>query len=119
MVPEEDPSWSALYSECPVNLKTTVPLTITPEATAHVAELGMQREFEQMLERALQTVPGLQSIKVVLTYNPETGDDPRVVIWSYMEDRGLEYDPTEDEWGRWKVTTFPPEVCEHFVMLTV
>ncbi len=102
-----------------MNLKTTVPLTITPEATAHVAELGMQREFEQMLERTLQTVPGLQSIEVTLEYNPETGDDPRVVIWSYMEDRRLEYDPTEDQWGRWKITTFPPEVCEHFVMLAV
>ncbi len=102
-----------------MNLKTTVPLTVTPEATAHVAELGMQREFEHMLQHALQTVPGLRSIEVTLEYNPETGDDPRVVIWSYMEDNGRVDDPTEDEYGRWKVTTFPPEVCEHFVMLTV
>src|SRR5437667_12867683 len=102
-----------------MNIRSNVPLTITPEATAHVAELGMQREFEQMLEHTLQTVPGLRSIEVTLEYNPETGDDPRVVIWSYMEDRGPEYDPTGEEWGAWKVTTFPPEVCEHFVMLTV
>lgn len=102
-----------------MNLKTTIPLTITSEAAAHVAELGMQGAFEQMLEHARQTVPGLRAIEVTLEFNPETHDKPTVVIWSYMEDRGLEDDPTAMSWGRWKVTTFPPEVCEHFVMLTV
>ena len=31
----------------------------------------------------------------------------------------LEYDPTDLDWGGWLVDTFPPEVCEHFVMMTV
>ena len=83
-----------------MNLKTTIPLTVTPEATAHITELGMQREFEQMLQHALLTVPDLESITVTLEYNPETGDDPRVVIWSYMDDHGRLDDPTEDEYGR-------------------
>jgi hypothetical protein len=98
---------------------TTVPLTVTPEAAAYVTELGMQREFEQMLEHTRQTVPGLRSIRVTLEFNPETDDAPGVVIWSNMDDRGLAYDPTESTWGRWKIETFPPEVCIRFVMLTV
>ena len=29
---------------------TNIPITVTPEAAAYVAELGLQKEFEQMLE---------------------------------------------------------------------
>ncbi len=38
---------------------TTFPVSITPEAAARVAELGMQAELERMLEHTRQTVPGL------------------------------------------------------------
>jgi hypothetical protein len=31
-----------------------VPMTISPEAAARVAELGMQAEFERLLEQARQ-----------------------------------------------------------------
>lgn len=36
----------------------SVPITITPEAAARVAKLGMQAELERMLEHTRQTVPG-------------------------------------------------------------
>lgn len=98
---------------------TTVPLTVTPEAAAHVAQLGLHEEFEQMLEHTRQAVPGLRSIQVKLEYNPETEDQPAVVIWSSMEDRGLDYDPTAEQWSRWEIETFPPEVCIHFVMVPI
>jgi hypothetical protein len=44
----------------------TVPVTITPEAAAYGAELGMQGPFKQMLDHILQTVPGLHSVVVNL-----------------------------------------------------
>jgi hypothetical protein len=96
----------------------TVPLTVTPEAAARVAELGRQREFEQMLEHARQTIPNLRSLRVTLEPQYDTGEEDRVVIWATIPDPGGVYDPTEAQYGRWFVTTFPPEVCQHFVLLT-
>jgi hypothetical protein len=96
---------------------TTIPVTISDEATARVTDLGMQHELQQMLEHSLQAAPGLRSIKVTLEHDPEGEDEPRVVIWCNIEDRGLDYEPTEDELGAWKVNTFSPEVCQHFVTL--
>ncbi len=96
----------------------TVPVTITPEAAARVAELGMQAELERMLEHTRQTVAGLQRIEVTLT-SPYDYDrpSPGIDIKAYTDRPFVEGDRTWGEWGRWKVTTFPSEVCEHFVLL--
>jgi hypothetical protein len=92
----------------------TVPLMVTPEAAARVAELGMQREFEQMLEHVRQTVPGLLAIEVELAEPYDTGDEPSVLIQAIMKNPHLEYDSTDWDYAAWKVDTFPPEVCMHF-----
>jgi hypothetical protein len=96
----------------------TVPLTITPEAQARVEELGMQRELDRMIEHTRQTVPGLRAITVVLEPCYDTRDEPGLTIEAAVDDCPLEYDRTDSDWGAWKVDTFPPEVCEHFVMMT-
>lgn len=98
--------------------QTTVPVTITTEAAERLAELGMQRELDLMIEHTKQTVPGLHAITVVLEPCYDTRDEPGITIEATMDDPHLEYDPTESEWGAWKVDTFLPEVCEHFVMMT-
>jgi hypothetical protein len=104
-----------------LNMATTanVPITIAPEAAAHVADLGLQREFEQMLEHAKQTVPGLRAINVILTYDPETGDDPRVIIEAMIpEPARPEEDTTQSDYTRWEINTFPPAVLIHFCLMT-
>jgi hypothetical protein len=95
----------------------TVPVTITPEAAARVAELGMQAELERMVEHTRQSVPGLRRIEVTLT--PPYGERPSsgINIEAYTDRPFIEGDRTWSDWGRWKVTTFPPEVCEHFVLM--
>src|SRR5438876_596829 len=98
--------------------QTTVPVTITPEAAARVAELGMQRELEQMIEHTKQTVPGLHAITVILEPCYDTRHEEGITIQALVDDPHLEYDPTEMDWGGWQVDTFPPEVCEHFLMTT-
>ncbi len=98
---------------------TTLPVSVTPEAAERVADLGMRAELERMLEHTRQTVPGLKSIEVQLTLPYDTGDETSIVIEARMDYRQLPYDPTEDEWGAWKVRTFPPDVCRYFVMMTV
>lgn len=97
----------------------TVPVIVTPEATARVAELGMKGELERMLEHTLRTVPGLRAIEVQLALPYDTGNDTSIVIEATRQDPHLEYDPTDSDWGRWKVTTFPPNVSRYFVMMSV
>ena len=44
----------------------TVPVTIAPEAGAFIDHVGQRREFELMIDRAKQVVPGLIAIEVAL-----------------------------------------------------
>jgi hypothetical protein len=98
---------------------SAVRITVTDEAAARIAELGMQRGLEQMLDKAREVVPYLRSIRVTLEYHPEGEMDPQVVIWCHREDTDWERDTSMPEFSQWKVTTFPPEVLLNFVMLTV
>jgi hypothetical protein len=95
---------------------TTVPVTITPEATEYVAELGMQREFEQMLAHALRFFPDLRSMRVNLepAYDLEL---PCVLFSPVLNERDVENNPSDLDWAHWKSATFPPEIGQHFVML--
>jgi hypothetical protein len=77
---------------------------------AHVAELGMQREFQAMLQHTRQAVPGLRAVRVTLEYDPACpATDPGVVIRAHREEPG---DPSQDradcDWSEWKLATFPP-----------
>ncbi len=99
-----------------MSVLTTVPLTIEPEAAARIAELGMQAEFEQMLEHTRQVVPNLDRINVTLALPYDTGDEPGIIIEAMRNDPYVGDDRTWWEWGGWFVNTFPPDVCRHFVM---
>jgi hypothetical protein len=96
----------------------TVPVTIAPEARAFIDRLGQCREFERMIERAKHVVPGLALIEVALD---EATDDmpPGVILWTHRDDFGTDDDPTQRRWIEWMIATFPPEVCENFVLLPV
>src|SRR5262245_14007910 len=99
---------------------TLVPITVESDAAARVAELGIQREFEQMLDHARQTVPGLRCIRVTLEYDPHGAEEPGLVIWSHRDrPSSLDYDSTDEEWGMWFVTAFPPQVCRHLCMISI
>jgi hypothetical protein len=102
-----------------MNADTTIPLHISEEAAARIAELGMQREFEKMLEHTRETVPGVREIHVLLEEDPRHIMEPKIVIEPHRVHPGLEYDPTDRRWGEWQVTTFAPEVCWHFLMLSL
>ena len=95
---------------------TTVPVTITPEATAYVAELGMQREFEQMLAHALGFFPDLRSMQVELEPAYDCGM-PCVLFRPVLNERGARNNPEGMDWIGWKNDTFPMEIAMHFSML--
>jgi hypothetical protein len=102
-----------------MSITTIVPINVTPEAASRVADLGMQRELEQMLEHTRQVVPGLQAIKVSLAPPYDTGDEPRVVIEPTMVNSNGPDNSAEKEWDRWIVNAFSPDVGQHFCLLTV
>ena len=96
----------------------TVPVTIAADAEPLVERLGQRREFELMIDRAKHVVPGLASIEVALD---ESTDEmpPGVILWTHRDDIGTDDDPTQRSWIEWMAATFPPEVCENFVLLPV
>jgi hypothetical protein len=98
---------------------TNIPITITPEAATRVAELGMQREFAQMLDHAKQAIPRLRALTATLTFDPEEEVDPRVLMLATVPlPERPEEDKTEWDFGRWQIHTFPPAVSSQFCLMT-
>jgi hypothetical protein len=93
---------------------TTVPVEVSADAAARIKELGMQREFERMLEHTKQTVSDLQSIEVTLYDDPYEPGEPRMVITAWREGPGTIADPTRANWVDWYVETLPPDICRWF-----
>jgi len=112
---------SCLYNrlEATMSAIAAVPIIIEPEASARVAELGMQKEFELMLEHARQVIPELQQIHVTLQPPYDTGDEPRVVIEAMRGGSYLGDDPTQRQWIDWEIETFVADVLRHFCMLVI
>jgi hypothetical protein len=102
-----------------MNLPTDIPVTVTPEAAARIAELGMQAEFEQMLANTLRTVPDLVRIKVEREEPYDTGGEPAIGIWTYTDRPYAPEDRSWRDWDEWAIRTFPPRVLEHFSLLPV
>jgi hypothetical protein len=97
-----------------MSASTDVPLTVTPEATARLAELGMQRELEQMIEHVRQVVPGLAAIEVTIAECYDSRDEPGVSIEAFSDEA---FEPggaaSQDKLEEWVLDTFPPQVLEH------
>ena len=100
-------------------MSVTVPITITDEAKDYVAELGMQEPFQRMLDHAVETISALRELRVSVQPAYDLGAPCVLLDAVTPPPRSGYYDTTEDEWGRWRVTTFPPEVFQHFVLLVV
>jgi hypothetical protein len=96
----------------------TTEMRISAEAKAQIKEVGMQAEFDQMVQHTREVFPDLIDLEVTVTYPIEHDCEPSIVLWATLPHRGLKYDPREDEWGRWLVTTFSPDVFRHFCLLT-
>jgi hypothetical protein len=92
-----------------MSITTTVPLYVSPEAAARVAELGFQREFEQLIERARTTIQGVRRIEVQLEPPYDTHDNDQVVIWIRIADDQLDIF-SEEEYSRWTCENFSPDV---------
>ncbi len=97
---------------------TAIPVEIAPDAAARIEELGMQREFEAMLEHTKQTVTNLESISVTRFDDPDDPEESRVTIKAWQHGPPSVDIAAWDHWGSWFVKTFPPDVCRYFSFTT-
>ena len=44
---------------------------------------------------------------------------PSVILWTHRDDIGTDDDPTQRSWIEWMAATFPPKVCQNFVLVPV
>src|SRR5262249_16704711 len=96
---------------------THIPVTVTPEASVFVEELGVQQEFEQKLEYTRQTIPGVLSLRA--EYDSGYGiDTPCVLIEATVRDRSAARE-AHNAWGVWSLTAFPPQVGMNFVLFRI
>jgi hypothetical protein len=92
----------------------SIPVTVSQEAAERIAELDYKAEFEQMLDRVRELVPELVSINVWLIPPYDTGDEPSIILDAYRNGRPPIPDPVQDEYERWVLATFSPNVWRHF-----
>lgn len=106
-----------IVEEEAMNASKNVPVTITPQAEARIAELGMRNELEQMIAHVREVVPALEAIEVTLAECYDTREETGISITAYS-DRA--FDPevhSSRHLTRWAVETFPPQVLEHLCIL--
>src|SRR5579872_3533604 len=99
------PSWRAVMSAV-----STIPMRVEPEAMAHIAKLGMAREFEKMLDHIRQVVPDLCRIEVTLYEEPDFDDDPRVTIDAIRNGSDDVWSAVFAEWCSWTFANVSPDV---------
>ncbi len=100
---------------------STIHVTISPEAAAHVATFGQQCEFEQILDYVSQ-LPGLAALNVILAFDPEGQDDPRVLLDAYFPPVGPNVPRTYeawDQWCTWMIANFTGDVTRHFMLMPI
>jgi hypothetical protein len=92
-------------------------ISVARDAAEQVAQLGIQPEFEAMLDHTWQTIPGLRSISVSLDDGFEQGTHPTVLILAELIEPGRGDHSLEVQWDEWAVATFPADVNRHFCMM--
>jgi hypothetical protein len=101
-----------------MSMQTTVPIRMDAVAAKHVEQLQRRHELEAMLDYVRETATGLRQIEVTLEYDPCEERPPVVTIWARRNLSASTDDPTNRTWADWFANTFPPEVCEQFVLLS-
>jgi hypothetical protein len=59
-----------------MSIIATILITVTPDASARVAQLRLEHQFDQMLEHTHEVITGLRAITVSLAPPYDTGDEP-------------------------------------------
>src|SRR5262249_45380205 len=96
----------------------TISISIAADAAAHVAALGLQTDFERMLNHAQATIPGLQKLDATLAEPYDTGEEMTVLLRALRDPASrASNDHARRDWSSWKINTFSPDVHRHFALL--
>lgn len=91
-----------------MNASTDVPVTITPEAEAHIVEIGKQMTLEKIIAFLRRMPPALSGIRVEL--EPAYDSDEPTILVKAMERRGpSEPEARRRDWWDWATAVFPLE----------
>jgi hypothetical protein len=100
-------------------VQTEIPVVVHPDAAARVAELGLQREMDEMIAQAKKLIPGVRSFEVELFTPYDTGEDTRVTIEATIDPPANPSDDRRDrDWVEWFLET-PPRVREFLHLTTI
>jgi hypothetical protein len=96
-------------------LSATVPLDVSMEAAARIAELGIRAEVERMIDHAIKTVSGIRRVEISLEPVNEMYDEPWLSARAYR-DLALwsNVNPDLDRFRDWKSESFSPDVLSRF-----
>jgi hypothetical protein len=117
-VPGPQPRAESLLPEGAMNA-TGVPVTITPEAAERVAELGMQREFERILDYLRQKLPGVRAVEAQLRLPYDTGYELGILVRALLAEPFCRDGDLRKQLRDWRIATFPPEVGRYFSILLI
>ena len=98
-------------------IATAVPVQINVDAQERIEKTEMRKEFEQMLERALRTIPSLERIEVTCPPTYEHDDDVLIIEafgdWGHDDARQI-----EDELNGWMRDAFMMEFWSDTLFFT-
>src|SRR5947209_7769529 len=94
-----------------------IPLTIEPEAEALAAELGVQKELDQIIDHARRTITGLQCLNVKFAPAYDTGEEGIIIEAIRDPASPAINDWTWDQSSDWKLASFSPDVYRHITLL--
>ena len=94
----------------------SLPVTVSPEAAARVAELGFQPAVYALVAQAFNILPGLQSIQLVLVPSYEMDDIPWLVFECNGDRREQQSRVDLVNWYTWRAEHLPFEVGRHFML---
>jgi hypothetical protein len=99
-----------------MSTSTTIPVTVTPEAAARIADLGLETGVERMIDHARRHLPEVERIEVVLYDRYDLGDEPGLAVDIYSRHPFNENESISGDLSKWFVRAFPSEVLEHVIM---
>ena len=101
-------------------IASTVPVTIDSDAKARIEELRVANQFEQMVEHAVETIPGLVRIEVSSPEPYEQGEERQVYLDAVVKTTDVnEQLAIERAWNMWRYTVLPPELAMHFLLMSI
>lgn len=92
-------------------------VSVQPEALAHITQLGLQGEFQQILDHTTHCFSGLTTLDVVLSRHYDDVDEPVVYFQPHLPEPQLGEERAYQEgqrWNEWVISTFQPDVLRHF-----